>query len=62
MLKLSGELELVPCPTCDGKGSVPCGQTVATRTIGTNGVPVLQPSTGHPIPCPMCKGKKVIER
>lgn len=59
-LTLVGEIELKRCPYCTGTGSVACPQTVACRTIGFNGVATLQPSTGHPIPCPCCNGKKMI--
>ncbi|MBO6514316.1 MAG: hypothetical protein JJ974_10165 [Phycisphaerales bacterium] len=57
-LKLVGEIEFRCCPECDGEGSIPCPATVAVRTMGLNAVPALQPSTGHPIPCPTCQGKK----
>ena len=60
MLKLVGEMELKPCPQCDGEGRIACPQTVAVRTIGFNGVATLQPSTGHPIPCPCCEGRKQV--
>ncbi len=59
-LQLVGELELKQCPYCTGRGFVPCQQTVAVRTLGFNGVAALQPSTGHPIPCPCCNGKKLV--
>ncbi len=59
-LKLVGEIELKICHHCMGKGHIPCPQTVACRTIGLNGVATLQPSTGHPIPCPCCNGQKLI--
>lgn len=59
-LRLAGEMELKLCPSCAGRGSVPCPQTVAVRTLGLNAVPALQPSTGHPVPCPQCQGKKVV--
>jgi len=59
-LTLVGEIELKLCLRCMGRGSIPCVQTVACRTIGFNGVATLQPSTGHPIPCPSCHGKKVV--
>jgi RecJ-like exonuclease len=59
-LKLVGDIEFKLCPVCQGIGSVPCPQTVAVRTLGLNAVPSLQPSTGHPIPCPSCNGKKIV--
>ncbi|MBL4699447.1 MAG: hypothetical protein JKX70_11505 [Phycisphaerales bacterium] len=59
-LKLAGEIEIKTCPECMGLGSISCPQTVAVRTLGLNAVPALQPSTGHPIPCPTCMGKKVV--
>jgi len=59
-LRLIGEVELKLCSTCSGVGHVPCPQTVAVRTMGLNAVPSLQPSTGHPIPCPSCNGKKIV--
>lgn len=60
MLRLAGEIRIKPCPECGGKGKVPCPSTVAVRTLGPGGVAALQPSTGHPIPCPQCEGKKVV--
>ncbi|MEX0876097.1 MAG: hypothetical protein WD114_01445 [Phycisphaerales bacterium] len=59
-LRLAGEIELKPCTACAGRGHIACPQTVAVRTLGFNAVPALQPSTGHPIPCPSCRGKKVV--
>jgi len=59
-LTLVGEVEPKICPECKGAGSVPCPATVAVRSNGLNGVPVLQPSTGAPIPCPCCEGAKVV--
>lgn len=59
-LKLVGEMELTECPQCGGEGRIACPQTVAVRTIGFNGVATLQPSTGHPIPCPGCHGSKQV--
>ena len=59
-LKLVGDIEIKICPECRGRGHVPCPMTVAVRTLGFNAVPSLQPSTGHPIPCPSCQGKKVV--
>ena len=59
-LKLAGEIEIKVCPQCMGIGRVACPQTVAVRTLGFNAVPALQPSTGHPIPCPTCMGKKIV--
>ncbi len=59
-LRLTARLELMPCPTCAGRGQVPCPRTMAVRTLGFNAVPALQPSTGHPIPCPECHGKKLV--
>ncbi|MAO24981.1 MAG: hypothetical protein CMJ35_05675 [Phycisphaerae bacterium] len=59
-LRLVGDIELKRCPQCHGQGHVACPMTVAVRTLGFNAVPSLQPSTGHPIPCPCCQGKKVV--
>lgn len=59
-LKLAGQIEMKCCTECMGLGRVLCPQTVACRTIGFNGVATLQPSTGHPIPCPTCMGKKLV--
>lgn len=59
-LKLVGQIELKTCYHCAGVGYIPCPSTVAVRTIGFNGVACLQPSTGHPIPCPTCMGKKTV--
>lgn len=58
-LTLGGGYKLAACPTCKGKGRVPCPETVSTRSYGPTG-PYIQPSTGHPIPCPECHGKKVV--
>lgn len=54
------QFEIKTCFRCMGAGHIPCPQTVAVRTLGFNAVPALQPSTGHPIPCPTCHGKKVV--
>ena len=62
MLKLSGECELVTCEWCQGKGYVPCPPTLSVRSTGANGFAYPQPSDGKPIPCPECKGKKVVVR
>lgn len=59
-LRLVGDIELKTCQECLGVGTVACPATVAVRTMGLNAVPALQPSTGHPIPCPTCKGKKMV--
>lgn len=59
-LQLTDQIELVTCHQCAGVGYIPCPSTVAVRTIGFNGVASLQPSTGHPIPCPTCNGKKMV--
>ena len=59
-LKLTAQIELKACPQCTAKGFILCPQTVAVRTLGFNGVAALQPSTGQPIPCPSCNGKKHI--
>lgn len=59
-LRLVGDIEIKTCPQCQGIGHVPCPMTVAVRTLGFNAVPSLQPSTGHPIPCPSCNGKKIV--
>jgi len=59
-LRFVGNIELKPCAECGGVGCVPCPQTVAVRTMGLNAVPALQPSTGHPIPCPACNGRKIV--
>ncbi|MFK7758822.1 MAG: hypothetical protein AB8C13_02615 [Phycisphaerales bacterium] len=59
-LRFVGDIELKHCTECSGQGYVPCPQTVAVRTMGLNAVPSLQPSTGHPIPCPSCMGRKMI--
>lgn len=62
-LKLAGELALVSCPECGGLGRVPCPATIAVRT-GVNGFnhggSIQTPGYRKPIPCPVCKGKKVV--
>ena len=54
---------IITCDYCKGKGKIPCPPTMATRS-GINGCnnrgPILQQGTGFPIPCPKCRGKKVI--
>lgn len=60
ILKLTGQIELKGCTECTGRGYILCPQTVAVRTLGFNGVAALQPSTGQPIPCPSCNGKKLV--
>ncbi len=51
------------CPHCAWLGRVPCQPTFAVRS-GVAGLndrgPIQQVSTGHPIPCPLCKGKKTM--
>lgn len=59
-LRLAQEsTEYEPCPKCAGRGKVPQSQTTCTRTLGRNGMPVLAPGDGYPVPCPACKGSKV---
>lgn len=60
ILRLVGDIELKVCPQCKGRGHIACPMTVAVRTLGFNAVPALQPSTGHPIPCPGCNGSKTV--
>lgn len=59
-LRLVGDIELKLCQECLGVGTITCPATVAVRTMGLNAVPALQPSTGHPIPCPSCNGRKMV--
>lgn len=62
-LRLAQDPEWITCPTCNGKGKVPCPitMTVRTQTWGNKGYgPVRAPGDGKPIPCPECKGKKVV--
>ena len=59
-LRLMDDIELKTYPQCARRGHIPCPMTVAVRTLGFNAVPSLQPSTGHPIPCRSCQGKKVV--
>ncbi len=59
MLRLTGESEIRTCPTCRGRGRVPCPRTLGVRTLN-GGMPVDVPSWGKPIPCPECKGRKVV--
>ena len=64
MLRLTGQFTTTTCPRCSGRGRIPQPPTMAVRT-GVGGFnaagPVLQQGTGHPIPCPDCKGKKLIQ-
>lgn len=66
MLRLAGgEFEWEPCGRCDGRGWVPCPPTTCVRTGvqgSNNRGPILTPSTGKPIPCPECDGKKVVPK
>lgn len=62
-LRLAQPLQLRTCPECKGAGRVPCPKTFSVRTSNWNMgyyVPTRQPGEGHPIPCPLCKGKKVV--
>ncbi len=63
MRLVGGEFELVACPRCGGRGKIPCPPTIAVRS-GIGGFNakggITQPGTGHPIPCPECKGKKTL--
>ena len=65
MLKLvrdNGE-ESQTCPECKGKGWVPAPPVWGVRGNNPNPNqygPQLQPCYRKPIPCPMCKGKKVV--
>ena len=51
------------CPECKGRGRVPCPPALATRS-GLNGNnlrgAIMVDGTGHPIPCPKCRGSKVV--
>jgi len=59
MLRLAGEpMAMGPCPTCKGTGRVKCPATYGNPS-GPNAMK-MQVSTGKPIPCPECKGKKVV--
>ena len=63
MLRLVGELDLVTCPTCRGRGRIPCPATITVRTQGWGDAgyaPFTTPSTGKPIPCPECLGKQLV--
>lgn len=67
MLRLVGRMDedVEPCPTCNGRGKVPCPPTAAVRSgVGGNNSrgPIMQPGAGCPIPCPTCLGKKVVPR
>jgi DnaJ-class molecular chaperone len=54
MLKLVGELELTPCPACNGTGRV-----IGTRTLTRQGMDT--PGEFSPRPCPVCSGAKVVD-
>lgn len=62
-LRIAGDGVVETCPQCRGAGRVPQPTTFAVRT-GVNGSnaggPVKQQGTGFPIPCPLCKGAKVV--
>lgn len=53
MLKLTGEIELVSCPACDGKGKVKHEDWQRRDGKWVQG--------GGFLPCEMCRGKKVVE-
>lgn len=65
MLRIAGEpMAMGPCPTCKGTGRVKCPAVLCVRS-GVNGDngrggSVMAPGVGSPIPCPECKGKKII--
>lgn len=62
-LKLAQPLWVRTCPTCEGRGTVPCPRSFSTRTfqwVAGCYVPNRIPGEGAPIPCPECKGKKVV--
>lgn len=59
MLRLTDEFVPCTCPECNGRGRVPCPRTFSTRTANAVG-PFPQPSDGKPIPCPTCRGAKIV--
>jgi len=65
MLRLAGETSMVPCPTCNGRGRVPSPETVCVRTgVGGDNMRggVVRMRGWWPVPCPECKGKKIVAR
>lgn len=58
-LRLTGEFECAPCHECGGKGTVPYPRVMAVRTLN-NGKAADTAGEGCPIPCPVCRGKKVV--
>ena len=64
-LRLAQDPTAAACPTCKGLGTVPCANNYTVRTnvhySGGEGYGAIRtPDHGRPIPCPECKGKKVI--
>lgn len=55
MLRLTGNIEYVVCDMCEGHGKVSCPETYTSEGM-------MAVSTGAPIPCPKCDGKKYIEK
>ena len=54
-LKLEGGWRVESCPTCRGEGKVKSPRTYTRSGQWAQG-------DGRPIPCPECKGKKVVYR
>lgn len=53
-LRLVGSVELVTCPRCDGRGKVPCPETITANGDRAR-------SGGFPMPCDLCNGRKWVE-
>ena len=51
-LRIEGQAEMVKCPTCGGRGSVVLEDTYGVRSC--------QWIKNGRVPCPVCKGKRVV--
>ncbi len=53
--RIEGTIEVEPCRTCKGTGKVQQPATMTANGLQARG-------TGHPIPCPDCRGTKTATR
>ncbi len=58
-LRLAGEYTIKACPECNGRGRIPCPKTYGNPSGPNAGN--WQVSSDKPIPCPNCRGKKVVQ-